>query len=59
MTVCEGNVPLKGGVPSQRAINVDIGVSLKLLNKKSIFQWFKTPQNSYEVIVMDVMAADS
>ena len=49
----EGNPPVTGGFPSQRASNDFFIVSLsKLLDRRSICWWFETPLHPYVIEFM-------
>ena len=57
MALCEGNPPVIGGFPSQRASNMDLRCSIvvslsKRLDKHSIDQRFEMPWWSFVVTVM-------
>ena len=51
LALCEGNIPVAGGFPSQRPVtrNFDVFLDLRLnkrLNKQSRPRWFETPSHS-------------
>ena len=58
LALCDGNPPVTGGFPSQRASNTGFGVFFdvsqnELLSKHLICQWFETPWCSCDVTVIE------